>query len=124
MTREEIEKCFEYLKSFGLLTTAGQSFAGDKDCRFYSEDTDQIQWLVRYEYLYKRFNVVSLVAVEERYPHRIITYSAKGAETPYQLEVRVKNALALLDDARKKRLELFKERKTKQIKSAADEWSA
>lgn len=124
MTDEEIKKCFEYLKSLGLLTTLSQSFSGDKDCRFYSEDTDHIQWIVRYEYLYKRFKVVTFVAVEETYPHRIITYAAKGAETPYQLEVRVKSALALLDEARKKRIELFKERKTKEIKSVAAEWSA
>lgn len=123
MTDEEVKDCFEYLKSLGLLTSLGQAFSGDKDCRFYSEDLDSIQWIARYEYLYQRFSVVTFISVEDAYPHYIITYAAKTAETPYQLEVRVKSALALLDDARKKRIGLLKKGKNKQIKSAADEWS-
>lgn len=124
MTDEEIKKCFEYLNSLGLLSSLDHSLSGGTESRFYSEDTDHIQWIVRFEYLYKSFSVVSLVDVEETYPHHIITYNAKSAETPYQLEVKVKSALELLNDARKKRIELLKERKTKLIKTAADEWSA
>ena len=120
MTREEIKSCFEYLKSLGLKHTT--DFGGINDSRFYTEDLDSIQWIARYEYLYKRFNVVATVEVERRPPFCIVTYNAKTAETPHQLEVMVKYALELLDNARKTRTELIKERKTKQIESAAEHW--
>jgi hypothetical protein len=122
MTREEVKSCFEYLQSLGLKTTT--DFGGINDSRFYTEDLDSIQWIARYEYLYKRFKVVATVEVERRPPFCIVTYNAKNAETPHQFEVMVKYALELLDNARKSRIELIKERKTKQIESAAEEWSA
>jgi hypothetical protein len=120
MTREEVKSCFEYLQSLGLKTTT--RFVGD-DSRFYTEDLDSIQWIARYEYLSKRFKVVATVEVERRPPFCIVTYNVKYAETPHQLEVMVKYALELLDNARKARIELIKERKTKQIESAAEKWS-
>lgn len=120
MTKEEVKKCFEYLQSLGLITS--KNF-GDNDSRFYTEDLDSVQWIARYEYLYKRFKVVSFIAVEDKYPHYIITYAAKPAETPYQLEVLVRTALTSLDSARKARNELLKKGKIKRIESAANEWS-
>jgi len=122
MTREEVKGCFKYLKSLGLNYTT--DFGGFNDSRFYSEDLDSIQWIVRYEYLYKRFKVIAAVEVERRPPFSILTYAAKNAETPYQLEVMVKYAFELLDSARKARTELIKKRKIKRIESAAEEWSA
>lgn len=119
MTQEEVDKSFEYLKSLGLLTTTATT---DNDTRFHSEDTDFIQWIARYEYLYKRFKVIRAVMVEDHYPYCIVTYDAKAVETPYQLEVMVKHALELLDKARKDRTELIKERKARQIESAAGQW--
>lgn len=120
MTKEEVNRCFDYLKSLGLISS--KKF-GDNDSRFYTEDLDSIQWIARYEYLYKRFSVVTFVSIEETYPHCIITYAAKPAETPYQLEVLVKTAFSLLDKARKERNELLKRGKIKRIKSAAEEWN-
>ena len=121
MTREEVKSCFEYLKSLGLKATT--DLGGINDSRFYTEDLDSIQWIARYEYLYKRFKVVATVEVERRPPFCIVTYNAKTAETPHQLEVMMKYALELLDNARKARTELIKERKAKQIESAAEKWS-
>ena len=119
MTKEEVNKCFGYLKSLGLKPT---TIFGDKDSRFYFEDMDAVQWVAKYEYLYKRFSVITTVNVETMYPHHIMTYSAVTAETPYQLEIEVKHALKLLDDARKTRAERLKESKAKRITSAADDW--
>lgn len=123
MTREEVKSCFEYLKSLGLKATTDFCI-GSNDSRFYSEDLDSIQWIARYEYLYKRFKVVATVEVERTLPFSILTFNAKNAETPHQLEVMVKDALELLDNARKARTELIKERKIKRIESAAEKWSA
>lgn len=119
MTKEEVKKCFEYLQSLGLISS--KNF-GDNDSRFYTEDLDSIQWIARYEYLYKRFKVVTFIAVEDKSPHCIITYAAKTAETPYQLAVMIKTAFSLLDKARKERSELLKRGKIKRIESAAAEW--
>ena len=121
MTREEVKSCFEYLKSLGLKATTDFCI-GSNDSRFYSEDLDSIQWIARYEYHNKRFKVIRAVEVEDHYPYCIVTYDAAAAETQYQLEVMVKHALELLNKVRKARSELIKERKTKQIESAAGQW--